>query len=185
MLLELISDNSLGRIEAINEYTKHTLISFIQFIENDFKAQIIEKRENAEGKYKKDIYNNIEDYSSKYADNLNDVSNSLLLEFNKYLKHEHANLFLKYNKTSPIVVQQNPKSGKIFACHRNGKNIEYHFVISNKSNASAVTKLKSYLDAKGFKYFEDWAIIVKEKFDIETLKALFTNYIEILLSSKS
>ena len=107
------------------------------------------------------------------------------MEFNNYLKHEHANLFVIYNKTSPIVVQKNPKSGKIFACHKNGKNLYYHFVINNKSNPGAVAKLKSYLDAKGFKYFEDWAIIVKENFDFESLKELFNNYLEILLINKS
>ena len=45
ILTNIVSDESNAKIEAINEYTKHTLISFIKFIENDFKSQFIEKIE--------------------------------------------------------------------------------------------------------------------------------------------
>ena len=45
ILKELIENESKGIIEAINEYTKHTIKSFIMFIENDFKSEKQEEKE--------------------------------------------------------------------------------------------------------------------------------------------
>ena len=39
ILKSIISEETNGNIDALNEYTKHTLISFLKFIENDFKSQ--------------------------------------------------------------------------------------------------------------------------------------------------
>ncbi len=181
LLLELISDESLGKIEAINGYTKHTLISFIRFIENDFKSQLVEKIENAKGKYKKDIFNNFEDYYSKYQDNLNEISNNIIREFTYYLKNTYESLFIRHTKTHPISVLNNPNSGVFFTCSKYGKNLEYHFVLKNYKNPTKVVMLKHYLDTKECKYIgETWSVTVKKNIDLETLKELFDGYREIL-----
>jgi len=181
LLLELISDESLGKIEAINGYTKHTLISFIRFIENDFKSQLVEKIENAKGKYKKDIFNNFEDYYSKYQDNLNEISNNIIREFTYYLKTTYGSLFIRHTKTHPISVLINPNSGVFFTCSKYGKNLEYHFVLKNYKNPTKVVMLKHYLDTKECKYIgETWSVTVKKNIDLETLKELFDGYLEIL-----
>ena len=48
ILKTIIHDESKGEIEAINEYTKHTIKSFIQFIANDFKSEQQEEKERKE-----------------------------------------------------------------------------------------------------------------------------------------
>lgn len=45
ILKDIIYDEAVGKIEGINEYTKHTLKSFTKFIENDFKSELKEKKE--------------------------------------------------------------------------------------------------------------------------------------------
>jgi hypothetical protein len=49
ILKDLLQDESLGNIEAINAYTRNTLVSFVQFIETDFKSQI--KLDKERGQY--------------------------------------------------------------------------------------------------------------------------------------
>ena len=52
MLIDIVSKENIGDIEAINEYTRHTLKSFIQFIETDFKSEKeIEKERKNDGVY--------------------------------------------------------------------------------------------------------------------------------------
>jgi hypothetical protein len=70
ILKSIISEETNGNIDALNEYTKHTLISFLKFIENDFKSQ---KREDKEIKEDR-IYNG--DYTQKYID-INSSTNIL------------------------------------------------------------------------------------------------------------
>jgi hypothetical protein len=180
LLLELISDEHLGKIEAINEYTRHTLISFIQFIENDFKSQLVEKIENAEGKYKKDIIDNFDDYYSKYSENLNETSNAIVREFAEYVRQYHNNLFLRHTKTHPISVFQNPSSGKIFSCSRYGRNLNFHFLFRNHE---IVDEFMHYLKTNDNNYiYENNTVIVKGKLDAEKLKNIFSRYVEMLNS---
>jgi len=55
MLIDIVSKENIGEIEAINEYTRHTLKSFIQFIETDFKSEKeIEKIRRTDGVFTKD-----------------------------------------------------------------------------------------------------------------------------------
>ncbi|MBL7823001.1 MAG: PD-(D/E)XK nuclease family protein [Saprospiraceae bacterium] len=82
ILKSIISEETSGEIEAINEYTKHTLISFIRYIDNDFKSSFQIKRE---GKFQKDLFYDLETYLIKYNDNLNIAANNLLLKFSAYL----------------------------------------------------------------------------------------------------
>lgn len=52
ILEEIIEDENFGKIEAINEYTKHTIKSFIQFIANEFKSEpSIKKGNKKAGEY--------------------------------------------------------------------------------------------------------------------------------------
>lgn len=52
ILLNIIEDESKGKIEVMNNYTKHTLISFVKFIENNFKSQKEEEKvRKNDGKY--------------------------------------------------------------------------------------------------------------------------------------
>ncbi|MBK9353669.1 MAG: hypothetical protein IPN09_06815 [Bacteroidetes bacterium] len=45
-ILKNIDDKEAkAETEAINEYTKHTIKSFIQFVENDFKSEKQEQKE--------------------------------------------------------------------------------------------------------------------------------------------
>jgi len=54
ILKDILADESKGNIEAINEYSKHTIISFMKFIENDFKSQKVEEKERKnDGTYTK------------------------------------------------------------------------------------------------------------------------------------
>lgn len=56
IIKEIIRDEGDGEIEAINEYTRHTIISFLKFIESDFKSQLkekIERKRSNDGSYTK------------------------------------------------------------------------------------------------------------------------------------
>lgn len=87
ILKQIIVDENNGKIEAINEYTKHTIISFIKFIENDFKSQRVEEKERKnDGKYTQyyidiNINSDIENKLDKLRDELlkrNESWNSIL-----------------------------------------------------------------------------------------------------------
>lgn len=102
LLLDIIKEESSGFIEAINEYTRHTLISFIKFIENDFKSQIIEKKEFAEGKYKKDIFgiDQFDQFRDKYNERLDELSWRTLSEVrDKLINLKNNNLLVRHSKT--------------------------------------------------------------------------------------
>lgn len=147
LLQEIILDESQGKIEAINEYTRHTIISFIKFIENDFKSGIQEKQENSE-KYKKDIKKNIEEYFSAYRHNLNENSNNLLSEFNKYLGDSFTDLSVRYTKTHPISVfkdSDNKIGTKIFSCSSYGKGLIFNFVIRKENESKSTEELYDFL----------------------------------------
>jgi hypothetical protein len=47
ILIDIVKKESSAEIEAINEYTRHTLKSFIQFIETDFKSEKQIKKDGA------------------------------------------------------------------------------------------------------------------------------------------
>jgi hypothetical protein len=62
MLENLLKEENAGAIQPIEEYTKHTIKAFINFIKSDFKSEVEEK---IEGKGIPKYFNNIEE-SLKY-----------------------------------------------------------------------------------------------------------------------
>lgn len=111
ILKEIITDESNCKIEAINDYTKHTLISFIKFIENDFKSQIKEKQETKEGQIQRDILYNLNTFIDKYEHLLNRES---IEQVKKVYEHFSIlpNFTIRHSKTHPLAAIYNGK--KVF-----------------------------------------------------------------------
>lgn len=76
ILFDIIREESLGEIEAINEYTKHTIKSFIKFIENNFISETEEKKERMfDGTYTKK-YKDLNE-STKIFDRLENLKSEI------------------------------------------------------------------------------------------------------------
>ncbi len=185
LLLDIVKDESMGKIEAINEYTRHTLISFIRFIENDFKSQLAEKKE---GLFQKDIFDNIDDYLSKYEDNLNDESNKLFKEFTYYIKGEHKNLSYRHSKTHPISVfiKDGNTDKKIISLTQNGKNLCLHLIYRNLEISEEQKNIfKESIKVEFETLREDTKYLkIKSKegnYTIDKIKGVFENYLEIIV----
>lgn len=75
---------------------------------------------------------------------------------------------------------QHKKNGKIFSCSKNGKNLEYHFLADNSQHSEARNELIDLLNKKKINYIEKGTVIkVRETLEIEIVKELFDNFLEI------
>ncbi len=87
-LKNILEDEVYGEIEPINEYSKHTIKSFIRFIESNFESSV---KEDLNGKWRKIIYSE-DEYKNVMINKpkLNlalEVKNKLVSEFNLLPKY--------------------------------------------------------------------------------------------------
>jgi PD-(D/E)XK nuclease superfamily len=181
LLKQIVSDEAIGKIEPINEYTKHTLKSFIKFIENDFKSQVVEKKEIKEGKFSKDIYYTLHEYFEKYRDILLPEYNKKILEFDDFIKVNYPKLNVRHSKTHPYVILHNSQSGKLFSFSTYNKRLKLHFVTRNFKDQTINYELKLLLQSEGLRFIESqWGFDVFEDIEIERVKTLFDSYYDII-----
>jgi hypothetical protein len=181
ILRQIVFDESIGKIEPINEYTKHTLKSFIKFIENDFKSQEVEKKEAKEGKFLKDIYYNLDEYFQKYRDILLPEFNKKIIEFDEFIKLNYPKLNVRHSKTHPYVILQNSQSGKLFSYTTYNKRLKLHFVTRNFKDPAVNNELRQLLQAEGLSFIEgQWGFDVFKDIEIERIKNLFSCYYQII-----
>lgn len=118
ILKTIIHDESKGEIEAINEYTKHTIKSFIQFIANDFKSEQQEEKErksySIEGleikNYVEVIYNNKNIIIRRFENNMIRIFDKDGKEMNVNVKNILKEIDLQFgfkiydiNKTTQMI----------------------------------------------------------------------------------
>jgi len=149
MIKKLIQDESNGQIEAINEYTKHTLISFSRFIENDFKSEIQEKKENKQGLFQKDISSTLDQHLVKYESELSHSTNGFLTKFDTYIPEKNK-FEVRHSRTHPISIFI-PTIGKIFSLTKYGKKVKLHFITRNYKRDDLTQAMINYFDQKGMK----------------------------------
>nr|WP_299034967.1 PD-(D/E)XK nuclease family protein [uncultured Tenacibaculum sp.] len=119
LLQEILIKEANYEIDPLNEYTKHTIKAFIQFINNDFKSI---KEEKSERKSNQDFHNSTESLFNKYKDILDEESRRLVIKFEDYLNENKYNgITFRHSKTHPLTVLYNGK--KIFGLNRKGKKI--------------------------------------------------------------
>lgn len=177
----IIEDESYGKIEAINEYTKHTLISFLKFIENEFKSEIQEVKDKKDGKFQKDYSSTLDEYMGKYKDNLNENSNNKLVEFDNFVRTNHPNFYIRHTKTHPISILTNTKSGKIFSLTKYGKNLKCHFITRNFEDANIKLELEKLIQSYSLNPSNDhWGIDILQDLTSETSKEIFEKYINLI-----
>ena len=119
LLQEILIKEANYEIDPLNEYTKHTIKAFIQFINNDFKSI---KEEKSERKSNQDLHNSTESLFNKYKDILDEESRRLVIKFEDYLNENKYNgITFRHSKTHPLTVLYNGE--KIFGLNRKGKKI--------------------------------------------------------------
>jgi len=131
LLIDLIKEESEGKIEAINEYTKHTLISFIKFIENNFKSQFVEE---LEGKNAKKTFFDFNDFKNSEEKILTKDSWEIITSFNNYINNNHKDFTKQHSPSHPISLFTDNFSTKFFSLSRNGKGLRIELVYSNHYN---------------------------------------------------
>jgi len=170
IIKKLIEEESKGEIETINSYTKHTLISFIKFIENEFKSELQEKKDKQEGKFQKDIFEDFDIFFEKYKDNLDENANSILKQFNEFIRDKHIDLEIVHSKTHPISISSGEV--KIFSCSKKNRKMKYEINNLNKTNKKM--EILKILNDREYKYKEVNSYInCFEDFNIEGLKEFF------------
>ncbi len=99
ILKDIIEKEAKTEIDAINEYTKHTIKSFIQFIQNDFKSERQEQKDRK----------NDGSYTKEYIDinNKTDIKNKLQLIKSELIKR-NADL-VKYLSEPDLKAPMVPK----------------------------------------------------------------------------
>ena len=136
-----------AKIDPINEYTKHTLKSFIQFIETDFKSEKEVKRDRKnDGKYTQEFVdlNNQSNIESRLID-LKDSLISMDLNINKYTPY----VSLKNVRFPNIYFLINDLKVSIFSSAKNPNSIRLIFRINNEykeTTKKSLEKLANKLD---------------------------------------
>jgi len=183
ILKEILKDESEGKIEAIDEYTKHTIKSFITFISNDFKSTI---EEELEGDLKRDIIYDVDRFMEKYSSELNQNSLSLVKNFTKYIQKNHKNLICRHSRNHPVSIMVNEKSGKIFSLSKSGRGLIIQLVYKHHPLSSdIIDNIISLLIADTFiTQNGDRTITVKKEsdltaIDIEKIFSLFISKIQL------
>ena len=114
MLQQILRKDSVGEIEAINEYPKYTIKSFITFINNDFKSAI---QEDLFGKNEIHEFDTLENLKDSKQDLLDSASWQTVEGFDQFIKTNFPFLSTKFSYHHPIAIfnSKNVKRGtKIF-----------------------------------------------------------------------
>jgi hypothetical protein len=113
ILEKIIEDENFGKIEAINDYTKHTIKSFIQFIANEFKSEPNIKKGNIKPGEYTDKYKRLNETSNikNKLENLKDE----LIKSNPYLNKKNSFVNLNEPRHPCIQIETNDIIVEIYA----------------------------------------------------------------------
>lgn len=129
-LKSILLNEAKGENEAINEYTKSTIKSFITFIDNDFKSAI---EEELEGETIRDIGYDFKEFKNKYNNEFTDNSWILIEAFQKAIKEKYDTINVRYSKTHPVsvLIKDDAAGKKIFSFTHYGKQLKIQLVHRN------------------------------------------------------
>lgn len=185
ILRSIISDESNGKIEGVNSYTKITLISFLKFIENDFKSELIEKKEDKEGKYIPKTFLNWDEFKSAYNDLLNEDSFKISESFTKYVIKNYPAFEILHSKTHPVSVYfKHGRGNKIISITSYGKNTLLHLVTKNFPEVD-VLELESEINKTYSCKRENLSLEIKNIKTAEGIISLFEKLITLIGQKKS
>ena len=127
MLKEILKEESIGKIDSVNEYAKATIKSFIAFIENNFKSNL---EEEIDGQTSRDIEYDFNEFKTKYENLFNKELWHWLEEFQNTIKKNYKNITIRHTQTHTISIfkNENSKLKKIFSLSRNGKQIKIELI---------------------------------------------------------
>ena len=169
---DILSDESKGKIEAIHQYPKHTLISFLKFIENNFKSEVLERIENHEGRYQRDLSFSFLGFKNKYSDLLSDESLRIVEEVDIWLSEEKLDgITWRFSKTHPVSIFYKEK--KIMSLSSSRQDLRIHFVLGRNfsyEEKDIVSFQKILETSKVESYSRDGHLYSNSKFDAEFVK---------------
>lgn len=130
LLQQILIDEANFRIDPLNQYAKHTIKAFIQFINSGFKSVKQEKSDREKGI--RDIHKTTSSLFNKY-DNLLDIEfEKIVYQFEEYINTiKNKNITYRCSKTHPLTVFYSGK--KVFGLNRIGKKISIDIVYRNFS----------------------------------------------------
>jgi hypothetical protein len=132
-LKAILIQEAHGDIDAIDEYTKSTLKSFIQFIDNGFKSYI---EEELESQTVRDIGYDFHGYREKYQGILSKNSWTIAEQFQAVVKSMYDDVIVRYTRTHPVSILVKDRSAvtKIFSLTRTGRSL-YVNLVYRKGNS--------------------------------------------------
>ncbi|MBK6571024.1 MAG: PD-(D/E)XK nuclease family protein [Saprospiraceae bacterium] len=139
LLKEIIRKESNGDINAVNEYTKHTIKSFIQFIYNDFKSEKKEQKERINDGTYIQKYKNL-NLNSGIEDKLNaikfeiEIRNPELIGLISDANLSRADYPCLQIKINDIIIE-------IAANSVSRKSVSFNFRLNSKIEVKSKTKL--------------------------------------------
>lgn len=162
-LESILVDESRGEIEPINDYTKHTIKSFMTFISNGFRSAI---EEELNGGIVRDVHDDFFGLKNKYPDCLGDKEWKLSERFNDYINDyrlSKKNLNVRYSRTHVV---------SVFDTDNDFKNGKKFFSLSSYSNTKLMIRLifRNHKLSSEVKYGELLALIQKNGYRFEENK---------------
>jgi hypothetical protein len=121
-LKAILIQEANGDIDSIAEYTKSTIKSFIQFVENGFKS-IIE--EELESQTVRDVGCDFDEYKRKYPHLFSESGWLILEQFQSTVKKDYDDLIVSHTPTGGVAVflKDRGLSTKIFSLPPTVKNL--------------------------------------------------------------
>jgi hypothetical protein len=175
ILENILNDEATGKIDAINEYTKHTLKSFRNFIENGFKSDIIED-------LGKEQFDELEKLKNAYPSLVPSHSWSMLEEFDKYLQENYSDISQRYYPSEPISVYKSNdhnRGTKIFGFVQNNSHLSIYLIFRNFQKLKlSQEKMKEFLRENNFNFKENTGKtknirVIRQSLNIEDSKKIF------------
>jgi len=142
ILLGLLQDEVMGKIEPLNEYTLHTIKAFCLFIENEFKSERQIKTAKKDGLFIRDLHDNLNSFKEKYPKLIDEQSMKIVENLIENVKDKPFITF-RLSKTHPISILY--KNKKIFGLNKAGKKLAYDIVYRN---FPVLFELDTFLNSK-------------------------------------
>jgi hypothetical protein len=188
-LQQILVEEAEGIIEPINEQTKFTLKSFVRFINSNFKSTI---EEELEGKYKKQISLDYDEFKEQHSDLLTENSWLLADSFYQLIKAEDRKFKFRHSPTHPISVFVNNSDGvksvhgnKIFSLTRANKNICLELIHRTKNwtkekNQELYSFISTYQVNINDTAFKGVIILTLQNPNIKDIQAIFNKFYHLL-----
>lgn len=184
ILENILKQENRAKIEAIGEYTKHTIKSFVQFIETNFKS---EKEGEKDGN--RDIHYSINSLLEEYPNLVNDKLINSLFKFNKYIDNKNKiNSEITYRCSKTHLISVFYKKKKVFSLTRRSKRVVYHIILRNfKALQDNDIVLENYSKDNEFEFINYVDNDIKQgseykpnTFEINEITALFDKIVSFI-----